>query len=424
MGKWGAMQTLECLACRSTLVLFLGLFMAPAHAEGPISLEEAVRIALGAGDPTVARHEAQAAALGDTAVADGQLPDPRLMVGFVNWPTDSFDYDQEPMTQIQVGVLQRFPQGNILHFQQQRRERESSGAQAGALLQELQIVHDVRWIWLEIFYTWGALESVKESQEAVRDLITDIETFFATGLQSNQDLLRAGFELDLLNDRAIDITRQADLLRANLARFVGDATARRTPTTTLPDLGSIPTKDIIAKSLPDHPEILIEDKRISARDSEINIANERYRPSWGLEARYGARGGGRADFASLMVVVDLPLFTDKRQDKRLSAAKHEKQAALLDRSAKLLEKKRQLDRDYADWLRYGERIQLFEKVVINRASDTAEGALESYENQTADFAELIRARLAQLNTDLLLLRLRVNHAQSAAALLFLTGERP
>ncbi len=125
------MQTLECLACRSALVLFLGLFMAPAHAEGPISLEEAVRIALGAGDPTVARHEAQAAALGDTAVADGQLPDPRLMVGFVNWPTDSFDYDQEPMTQIQVGVLQRFPQGNILHFQQQRRERESSGAQAG-----------------------------------------------------------------------------------------------------------------------------------------------------------------------------------------------------------------------------------------------------------------------------------------------------
>ena len=62
--------------------------------------------------------------------------------------------------------------------------------------------------------------------------------------------------------------------------------------------------------------------------------------------------------------------------------------------------------------------------MINRASDTAEGALESYENQTADFAELIRARLAQLNTDLLLLRLRVNHAQSAAALLFLTGERP
>jgi outer membrane protein TolC len=328
------------------------------------------------------------------------------------------------MTQIQVGVLQEFPRGDTLRFQQQRRKAESSGARAEALLQELQIVFDVRWVWLEIFYTWGALNSVNESREAVRDLIADIEASFATGLQSNQDLLRADLELDLLDDRAIEIARQADLLRANLARFVGAAAARRTLATTLPDLGRIPAKEIIATSLPNHPEILIEDKRISARHSEINIANEQYSPSWRLEARYGVRSAARSDFASLMVVVELPMFTARRQDKRLSAAKHAKQAARLDRSAKVLDLKRQLDRAYADWSRYGERIQLFETVVIKRASDTADGALESYENQTADFAELIRARLVQLDTELQLLRLRVDRTQSAAALLFLAGERP
>ncbi len=418
------MKTLGWRVCRSVLILFLGLFIAPAQAEDPISLEEAVQIALGAGDPTVTRYAAQAAALDDNAVADRQLPDPELRIGLVNWPTDSFEFDQEPMTQIQVGVLQEFPRGDTLRFQQQRRKAESSGARAEALLQELQIVFDVRWVWLEIFYTWGALNSVNESREAVRDLIADIEAIFATGLQSNQDLLRADLELDLLDDRAIEIARQADLLRANLARFVGAAAARRTLATTLPDLGRIPAKEIIATSLPNHPEILIEDKRISARHSEINIANEQYSPSWRLEARYGVRSAARSDFASLMVVVELPMFTARRQDKRLSAAKHAKQAARLDRSAKVLDLKRQLDRAYADWSRYGERIQLFETVVIKRASDTADGALESYENQTADFAELIRARLVQLDTELQLLRLRVDRTQSAAALLFLAGERP
>ena len=142
---------------------------------------------------------------------------------------------------------------------------------------------------------------------------------------SNQDLLRADLELDLLDDRAIEIMRRADLLRANLARFLGDAAARRLPATALPNLGPIPAKEIIAESLLDHPEILIEDKRISARNSEINIANEQYKPSWGLEARYGLRSADRSDFASLSVVVELPLFTAKSQDKRLAAAKHEKQ---------------------------------------------------------------------------------------------------
>ena len=83
-----------------------------------------------------------------------------------------------------------------------------------------------------------------------------------------------------------------------------------------------------------------------------------------------------------------------------------------------------MDRAYANWLRYGERIQFFERVVVNRASDTAAGALESYENRTGDFAELIRARLAQLDIELKLLRLRVDRAQSATALLFLAGQQP
>ena len=62
--------------------------------------------------------------------------------------------------------------------------------------------------------------------------------------------------------------------------------------------------------------------------------------------------------------------------------------------------------------------------MINRASDTADGALKSYENQTADFPELIRARLVQLDTELKLLRLRVDRAQSATTLLFLAGKLP
>ena len=135
------MKTLECLAYRLALIVFVGISIAPAKADNPINLEEAVRIALGAEDPTVARYQAQAAALDDKAVADGQLADPELRISLVNWPTDSFSFDQEPMTQIQIGVVQKYPQGNTLRYQRLRREAESAGARARASLQELQIVN-------------------------------------------------------------------------------------------------------------------------------------------------------------------------------------------------------------------------------------------------------------------------------------------
>lgn len=398
----------------------VGLFT-PAHAQNALSLEEAVRIALDAQDPTVSRHTEYASALDERAVADGQLPDPQLGVGLVNVPTDTFDLDQDPMTQVQIGVRQRFPRGSSLRYEQQKLEAQASGARQEAALQELRIALDVRRAWLELFYLQGALETVKRSRAATTELLQSIESSFAAGLQSNSDLLRTELERDLLSDRAIDIERRTDLLRADFARLVGTRTAARTLPARLPDLGPVPTRQAMVDALPDHPLIAVEDHRIEAQDSEVHIAKELYKPGWSLEARYGFRSSERSDLASVMVLMDMPLFAGKRQDKRLAAATREKQAAAYDRSARLLDLTQRLDRAYANWTRLGQRIDLFEKVIVNRAAETADAAVGGYQSQFSDFPELIRAQLAELDTELDLLRLRVDRAQAAAELLFLAG---
>ena len=163
---------------------------------------------------------------------------------------------------------------------------------------------------------------------------------------------------------------------------------------------------------------------IEVRESDVEIAKQQYRPGWSLDAGYGARGGDRADFASAMVVLDIPIFTGKRQDRRLSAAKKERAAARFDRMATLLELKKALDRTYADWERLDARVDLFERVVVDRASANAEAALDGYQNQVSDFAELVRSQLAELDTELQLRRLRVEHAKAQSQLLYLAGERP
>jgi len=92
------------------------------------------------------------------------------------------------------------------------------------------------------------------------------------------------------------------------------------------------------------------------------------------------------------------------------------------RKAQLLELDRQLSGAYADQARLAQRITLYERSVLSHATETTEATLTAYQNDLSDFAELVRARLAELNTELTLLRLRVDRAQVMAKLDYLTGE--
>ena len=394
-----------------------------ALADQPIEFDEAVKIALGANDPTVTRFEERAEALDERAVSDSQLPDPQLRVGLANMPIDTLDFEQETMTQVQVGVRQSFPRGKTRSKTRERRNAEAEGERAAGRLQELQIVLDTRSIWLELYYWYGARETVAQSRAAVQELVEVIEASFATGVQSNQDLLRAELELSLLDDRAVDVEQQIDGLTADLARLIGDAPAQRGLPSAFPTLPELSLRQAMEDALVTHPSVTIENALIDVSSRDVDIARQEYKPGFSLDIGYGGRGGNRADFASAMIVFDVPLFTKNRQDRRVSAARKNRSAARMDRAAKLLELKKMLDRTYANWLRLGERVELFERVVVNLASANADAALDGYQNQVADFAELIRSRLAALDTELKLRRLRVDHAKAQSQLLFMTGVR-
>ena len=405
-------------------VAALLMLAAPAvWAAEPIDLGEAVEIALGANDPTVTRFSERAEALDERAISASPLPYPQLRVGLANFPVDTFDFEQEAMTQVQVGVRQSFPRGKTRSKTREKRYAEAEGERAAGRLQELQIALDTRSIWLELYYWYGARQTVAESRKAVAKLVEVIEASFATGVQSNQDLLRAELELSLLDDRALEVERQIEALIADLARLIGEGPAGRDLPSAFPTLPELSLRQAMEDALATHPSVTIENARIDVTSRDIDIARQEYKPGFSLDLGYGGRGGNRADFASAMIVFDVPLFTKNRQDRRVSAARKNRSAARMDRAAKLLELKKTLDRTHANWTRLGERVELFERVVVNRATANADAALDGYQNQVADFAELIRSQLAALDTELKLRRLRVDHAQAQSQLLFLTGEQ-
>ena len=100
----------------TTLLPFVGT---PALAQSPLMLDEAVRIAQ-VNDPWLDGSHLRQEAAESQSVAAGALPDPTVSIGFANLPVDSFDFGQEPMTQLVVGVGQAFPRGDTRSLRRQQ----------------------------------------------------------------------------------------------------------------------------------------------------------------------------------------------------------------------------------------------------------------------------------------------------------------
>jgi len=418
----------NCARHARTLALRLlpGLALLPGSALAALDLDGAIRIALD-NDPASAASRASARAYSENAVAEGQLPDPRLRTGLVNVPTDSFSISSEPMTQLQLGVEQAFPRGDTLHYRQRRAESLASVEEANAATTTLQTVRDVRRHFLELYYQVRAAAIVEETRKLFAQLVDITQAQYASGRVSQQDVLSASLELARLDDRATRIETAADENRAALAKWL-DAAADLPLVERFPELPALPAKAQLEANLLLHPVLQAETARVNAMQQGIRIAQEQYKPGWSTALEYRKRfgenpdGSNRSDMVAAMLNVDLPLFTGNRQDRRLAASIAETEAAELRRDDKLRELQRMLATDYADWQRLGERAALYESKLLREASANADASLHAYQSGVTEFTTLMRARITELDVRLDELRIRIDRGRAQANLLYLAGE--
>ncbi len=386
-----------------------------------LTLDQAVTIAITAEDPSLERFELRARASEDLSVAEAQLVDPKISVTAQNFPLDTLSFAQEPMTQLRLGVQQDLPRGQTLRIRSEKRLAEASAERIKRDVKLYDIALQVRLAWLARYRAEQELRLTGEARTAVNDLIDALGTSFAQGKLTSSDVLRAELELALLDDRLVAFEQVRDRASNQLARYIGEAARRPLPDYLLP-LSPPPAVTIMENALVKHPKVRALDVGIRIEQSGIELAEEAYKPAWSVNGGYGLRGGGRADFVSVGVALSIPLFASKRQDKRLSSARHTRAARELDRAALLLDLRRDLYRTYDDWLKYSTRIDLYDRSVVVRAAETAEASVNAYAGGLADFPELIRSQLAELDAETRRLELNVERAQTHAVLTYLYGE--
>lgn len=398
-------------------------------AEPRLALEDAIDIAI-RGDPWSAQSIHLQNALLDESAAAGALPDPRIMLGAANLPTDTFDTGQEGMTQATIGISQRFPRGDSRSLARGKKKELAESQSFQRENRQKLVVRSVTYLWLEL---WKAQESVRliESNRGLFEQLADVaEAGYTSTMNGSrqQDIIRASLELTRLDDRLTALYAQMETAQEELGEWVGTDTFRLRVSERIPPnlLVRLPSTafGVSNNSVITHSSIRATDQLIDAGAIDVQLARQAYQPEWTVSAQYGYRdqapnGQDRADLFSIGIGFDLPIFTGNRQDRTVSAAIARVEAAKSDRMLQVRRIKAEGRAAGARINRLDERIMLYQQTLLPQMAEQANAALSAYNNDDGDFAEAIRARIAELNTQVDFIQMTAERAKNLATYRYL-----
>lgn len=383
-------------------------------------------------DPWLRQSAQMQDALLEESYAEGAFPDPRVTIGAANLPTDTFDTGQEAMTQASIGFSQRIPRGNSRQLASEKKTRMAEVQPFRRENRREQMMERVTHLWLDL---WRSQESIRliEDNRGLFEQLSDVAEAGYTSATSGsrqQDIIRASLELTRLEDRLAALNTQLSSSRESLGEWIGAEAAQLPVTGTVPPelLAELPNGyfETDIDGLIRHPSIRATDQLIDAQAIDVDLAREAYKPEWSVFAQYGYRdnapnGQDRADLFSVGIGFDLPIFTGNRQDRKLRSSTARLEAAKSERILQMRGLQARARAAMARIERLDDRIRLYHQTLLPQMEEQASAALTAYDNDDGDFAEAVRARIAELNARVELTQIIAERAKDLASFRYLTA---
>lgn len=377
-----------------------------------ISLSEAEQIAIKS-DPAQQIYQYQQASLIAQGSVAGTLPDPMIKLGMANLPTDSFALDEDPMTQLTFGLAQQFSRGSQLALSQKGFNQQSQLAVLQGLARQLTVKKNVQQLWFNILFVEKSLTIIKQNKQLFSGFYADLQTQFSLGLADNDDLIAAEIALGKFSEKIASLTQQSLTYRSLLSEWIGQNAYQQLPS----DIPQWPQTLAYVDAFGDgngghyallsgHPKAKMLTQNIALADNGIALAEQDYLPSFKVEVGYGHRlsetamGERRSDLLSAFISMDIPLFTDKRQDQKLIAAQQIKGQKQAEQRLLLRQLNRQLTTEIVNYRQLKMRQTRYQDSLLKQAKQQVKLLEESYQSNTRPFKAVIAAYIHQQSLSL------------------------
>ena len=428
------------------------LSYANGQSTNTLSFLKAIRVAQN-NDPWLSGNIEKQKSVHSMSQVSYSLPDPKISLGIGNLATDSLEFDQEPMSQIKVGITQMFPRGDSLNIKSAQLKKESEQYPLQRQDRKAKVAVTVGTLWLDAFEIEQTIELVKQNRKLFEQLIDLAESNYssAKGNARQQDVVNAQIELTRLDDKLVQLEQQKQRLHGQRLQWLSDYSSSESGkangsanvekgmfeklslSAEMPELDLIEKQTVYGNYLSEqqlanyfvkHPAVLAIDKKLQASKTGIALAKQKYQPEWGVTASYAYRdddpmGNDRSDLLSIGVTFDLPLFTENRQDHEVKSAVSQVEVIRTEKTLLLRKMMSSFASNRGRLITLEQRQSLYSNKLIPQVNDQIDTSLMAYTHDGGDFADVIRARMSLLNTQVDQLTMDVEEQKLALELNYL-----
>ncbi|MFS1702011.1 TolC family protein [Alteromonas sp. AMM-1] len=399
--------------------LLMSLLACPAMAEQPSStslnwlIDNAIRHDLTLQQST---QSEQSLTLQRDAVSS--MPDPRFSLGVLNVPTDGFALNQEGMTQLRVGVSQMFPRGDSVALQRQQMATLASAEPLRRQNRELELQRDIQLTWTDWLVAAQSAEFIRAQQQVVAQLSDAIQNSYAASSGPSQyDVLSSDVLALALEDRldASLTSQQTAVARLTLwlPATVHPQLTHLTPTDTdsqwLSAMQWYGQTDVPDSQrlllLQQHPAVLLKNTQIDTQRLKQQQVAENLKPQWEVNAGYSYRqddtaNRSRADFISVGLSVDVPLFTKAHHQPAIAAMVQQTESIETEKRWLIQQQLSDIEQLTAQWDGLNRRYVRYRDSLIPLQQQQYDAALNAYTSANGDFLAVLQSHIALLDAQL------------------------
>lgn len=379
---------------------------------------------------------AQSQAMRESGVAASTLMDPKLKVGFGGLPVDSFKFDEDPMSNISVGLMQQFERGSTLELQSKKASQQADGMALQVAAREREVANGITQLWLELGYQQQAERVLLENQRLMRELESFISTNYSIGKSEAQDLLNAQLQVSQLEEKLQANQQMQRRILSQMSEWLGSEwlyqqrdlkASNQLNWDALERLLSASSTTQHFAQLAQHPMVQMANANIAVSQTQVELAEQSYTPQFGVEVMYAYRqannmkGEPASDLVSAYLTMDIPLFTGNRQDRAHAAAQYQVGAAQSQKDLLLAQMNAKVNALLVDRSNLEQRLERYQNTLLEQAKARTKAVERGYQNSTAQFNDVIAATRDELAVELESQRLLTDLNQVNSNLAMLLG---
>ena len=331
----------------------------------------------------------------------GSLPDPMLSLAYANLPVDDFSLDKEPMTSRNIGFTQAFPFPGKLSLKEEIARLDA--VQAADRVESVKnlVRFRVKKDFFLLLQNREVTRLAEKNKALLGGLLAVANSRYSVGKAPQQDLFKAQVEISRLENMLIALRKKRVELLADLN------TLRNQPVGMSVDLPSSYTvleiahteEELLEIAKESNPDLKRKEDAVRQKETALKLANKQILPDFQIGAVYRFRedapsGVERPDFFTAQVMVSVPIWHGRKQDKEVEATVRDLSSGKSGYQETWNAIRNRIRDITADIAALKASLSLFDTGLLPQAKESVASSLSAYQVGKVEFASVLLGQIA------------------------------